>query len=235
VSDKSRKDRGQQGGQRNWLLIGAVAAALIVGGIYYLNTGSGTTTATATTDPAMSDLLQPGPLPEMELGNKDAPNTIIEYASLTCGHCANFHKTTFVDVKERYIDTGKVRYIFREFPFDNLAAAAFMLARCAGPDRYFPMIDALFQTQENWAFNQENPTEQLLQIARQAGISKERFDECLADKELLANIYEVRRRGHEIFGVESTPTFFVNGKRLRGASDIEEFDAVLSGEEPSEG
>ena len=97
---------------------------------------------------AQALLMQPGPLGDMALGDEKAPVTIIEYASMTCPHCAAFHATTYPELKKRYIDTGKVRFIFREFPLDQLALAAFVLARCAGPDKYFPMIETLFQTAE---------------------------------------------------------------------------------------
>ena len=91
-------------------------------------------------DPPLAELMQPGPLGDMVLGDEQAPVTIIEYASMTCPHCAHFHETTYPDLKKKYIDTGKVRFIFREFPLDQLAAAAFMLARCGGKDKYFPLI-----------------------------------------------------------------------------------------------
>jgi protein-disulfide isomerase len=228
------KEQTEGTSRRNLIVIAAgVVAALVAGVIYYRSTLPPTPTAArATGDPVLSDLLQKGPLEEMELGEANAPHVIVEYASMTCSHCATFHKTTFPALKEKYIDTGKVRYILREFPFDNLAAAAFMLARCAGPDKQFAMIDALFKTQESWAFAREgDPTEHLLQIARQAGFSKERFDECLGDQKLLENILEVRKRAYEVFGVNSTPTFFINGKRLKGTHALEDFEAVLI-EEP---
>ena len=102
----------------------------------------------------VSDLMQPGPLGDMALGPENAPVTIVEYASMTCPHCAHFSENTFPKLKERYIDTGKVRFIFREFPFDPVAAGAFMLARCAGKDKYFTMVETLFQKQDTWAVRQ---------------------------------------------------------------------------------
>ncbi len=129
----------------------------------------------AETVPA-AELMKPDALPEMIMGNDKAPVTVIEYASMTCPHCAHFQETTFPELKKRYIDTGKVRYIFREFPLDNLAAAAFMLARCAGKDdkdKYFALIDTLFQQQRQWAV--EKPLPPLLAIAKQAGFTEEFF------------------------------------------------------------
>jgi protein-disulfide isomerase len=183
-------------------------------------------------DPDVAALMQEGPLPDIVIGKTDAPITIVEYASMTCPHCADFQTNVFPKLKAQYIDTGKVRYMLREFPLDNLAAAAFMLARCAGNDRYYPMVDALFETQESWAAPGIDAKEKLLQIARQAGISKDEFDKCLADKELFAKIVKTREIGHEKFGVDSTPTFFINGKRLKGDHQLEDFQ-VAFGEKPA--
>lgn len=119
----------------------------------------------------VAELMKPGPLGDKSLGNEKAPVTIIEYASMTCSHCANFHATVYPVLKKKYIDTGKVRFIFREFPLDAVATAAFMLARCAPPDKYFAMIDVLFEQQKNWAFTKEN-AKGLLAIAKQAGFSQ---------------------------------------------------------------
>ena len=170
-------------------------------------------------------LMQPGPLGDMALGDEKAPVTIIEYASMTCPHCAAFHATTFQEIKKRYIDTGKVRFIFREFPLDQLALAAFLLARCAGPDKYFPMIDTLFQMQKEWVI--QKPLGPLLAIAKQAGMSEQAFNECLQDKKLIDGIEEVRQTAMKL-NVQSTPSFFVNGKPLRGAGNIEDFEKAMA-------
>jgi protein-disulfide isomerase len=170
----------------------------------------------------------------MVMGSADAPNTIVEYASMTCSHCAKFQTEVFPELKTKYLDTGKAKYMLREFPLDSLATAAFMVARCSGSDRYYPMIDALFETQSVWALQGSEGKDKLLQISRQAGFSKERFDECLADEELFKKIVAVRDRGHEAFQIDSTPTFFVNGKRLSGHK-IEDFDEVLEGADKTAG
>src|SRR5262245_6596735 len=167
------------------------------------------------------ELLQPGPLGEMSMGPDNAQVTIVEYASMTCPHCAHFHEQTLPELKKRYIDTGKVRFIFREFPFDPLAAGAFMLARCAEKDKYFPMIDALFSQQTTWAV--QKPIEPLFAIAKQAGYTKETFEACLANQKVLEGIEWVRSRGAQKFGVDSTPTFFINGTRHKGALSIDDF------------
>ena len=176
-------------------------------------------------DPAK--LLEAGPLPEMALGEEGAPVTIVEYASMTCPHCAHFHATTFPELKEKYIDTGKVLFIFREFPFDPRAEAGFMLARCSD-DKYFAMIDVLFEKQDSWA-PVENARDPMLQIAKLAGFTQESFEACLTDQKLLDDIRAVRKRGAEEFGVEATPTFFINGQKYSGAMSIEEMSAVIDG------
>lgn len=174
---------------------------------------------------SMADLAVAGPLGDEVLGKADAPVTIIEYASMTCGHCANFHNKTYPILKQRYIDTGKVKFIMREFPLDPLAAAGFMLARCAGKDKYYPMIEVLFHKQNEWAVQQPLPP--LTAIAKQAGLSQEKFEACLSDQKVLDGIEATRARGSEKFGVNSTPTFFVNGKMMRGAVSIEELEKEI--------
>lgn len=170
-------------------------------------------------------LIESGVLPEMSLGNADAKVTIVEYASMTCPHCAHFHETTLPELKTKYIDTGKVRMIFREFPFDPRAEAGFMLARCS-KDNYFPMIDVLFKQQANWAAV-ENAQAALLQLAKLAGFSQQQFEACLTDQKLLDDIRAVRARGEKDFGVTSTPTFFINGSKYPGAMSIAEFSAII--------
>ncbi len=175
----------------------------------------------------MAKLIEPGALPEMMLGQADAPVTIVEYASMTCPHCAHFHETTLPEIKKKYIDTGKARLIFREFPFDPRAEAAFMLARCS-KDNYFPMIDVLFRQQGNWAAV-DNAKDALLQISKLAGFSQESFEACLTDQKLLDDVRAVRTRGAEEFKIDSTPTFFINGNTYKGALTIEEMSAIIDG------
>lgn len=175
----------------------------------------------------MAKVLQPGSLPENVLGKEDAPVTIVEYASMTCGHCAHFHETTFPALKEKYIDTGKARLIFREFPFDPRAEAGFMLARCS-KDNYFAMVDVLFKQQEAWAGVQDAKAA-LLQISKLAGFSQESFEACLTDQKLLDDVKAVQKRGADEFKVDSTPTFFINGNVYKGAMSIEDMSAVIDG------
>jgi protein-disulfide isomerase len=175
----------------------------------------------------MAKLLEPGALPDMVMGKADAPVTIVEYASMTCPHCAHFHETTLPSLKTKYIDTGKARLILREFPFDPRAEGGFMLARCSN-ENYFPMVDVLFKQQQTWA-TAENASAALLQIAKLAGFTQERFEACLTDQKLLDQIRAVRERGTKDFGVDSTPTFFINGKQYKGALSIEEMSAIIDG------
>lgn len=214
-----------------WLyIVGAVVAVAVIGGyIFYWRDSSAGGSPGEKTDPDLAELMAPGPLPDLSLGKEDAPNTIVEYASMTCPHCAHFHKVVLPELKTKYIDTGQARLILREFPLDGLAVAASMLARCAGPDRHYPMIGALFETQETWAVAGEDGKDKLLQIAKQAGFTKEKFDACVGDKELFNKIVETRARGNETFGVDSTPTFFINGKRLTGEPTLAAFEAMLTG------
>jgi protein-disulfide isomerase len=173
----------------------------------------------AADEPSPAGLNQPGPLGDVVLGSDKAPVTIIEYASMTCPHCAHFSETTFPELKKRYIDTGKVKFIFREFPLDRLAAAGFMLARCAGNDKFMPIIETLFSKQSDWVVQQ--PIEPLKAIAKQFGFTEDSFNQCLANQKILDDIQTVRDRGVQL-GVNSTPTFFVNGKKLVGDVSLDD-------------
>jgi len=180
-------------------------------------------------DPTMEELMRAGPLPDIVLGKPDAPVTVIEYASMTCPHCAHFSKTTFPDLKTKYIDTGKVRFIFREFPLDELAAAAAMLARCidkTNGEKAMAVIEVLFASQEKWAVR--NPLPQLQQIGKQAGLSQQAFEECLANQKLYNDVLAMRERGSKEYKVESTPTLFVNGKIQKGGVSFEELEKLIA-------
>jgi protein-disulfide isomerase len=215
---------------RRHLIGGAAAAALLAaGGIGYYawnRPGAAVAQTSVGSDVPMAELLLPGPLGDHAMGSADAPVTIVEYASMTCPHCASFHETTYPAMKKKYVDTGKVRFIFREFPLDPLAAAGSMLARCAGKDKYFPMIETLFAQQKDWAV--QKPLQPLFAIARQAGFTQQSFDECLANQEILNGIEESRKRAAEKFKVTSTPTFFINGKLFRGVLTMDELDKQVA-------
>lgn len=168
----------------------------------------------------VAELHKPPELGDMTLGaGEDAKVIIVEYASATCPHCASFHKDAFRKLKAEYLDTGKVRFIFREFPLNDAALAAFMIARAAPKDSYFPIIDVLFETLDTWA---KNPAEGLLNIARQAGFSEEKFNATLRDEALARGIMAIRDGG-VAFGVQGTPTFFINGELHEGERTFEAF------------
>jgi protein-disulfide isomerase len=168
-----------------------------------------------------------GPLEDIPMGSASAPVTIIEYASLTCPHCAAFSNGVFPRLKERYIDTGKVRFIMRLYPTQpvNLSEAAYMLARCGGPDKFYPLIETFFQQQEKWVVR--NAREPMLAIAKQAGFTEQSFDACLGDKELLNKVVQVSNTASSKFQVDSTPTFFINGEKFGGEMPIDQFDKAI--------
>ncbi|MFM9975382.1 MAG: DsbA family protein [Beijerinckiaceae bacterium] len=172
------------------------------------------------------DLAEAGPLGDKILGNSLAPVTCIEYASLTCGHCAAFHETGFKFLKDKYIDAGKLRFILRDFPLDPLSAAGFMLSHCAGEGKYYPMVDLLFSQQKTWT-QTDKPVDALLSLARQAGFSQESFEVCLKNQTMYEGVNAVRKRGSEKFGVDSTPTFFFNGRKATGNLTVQQLEAII--------
>jgi protein-disulfide isomerase len=172
-----------------------------------------------------SDVAKPQSLPDMALGPANASVTITEYASMTCPHCAAFNDNVFPKIKSEYVDTGKVRYVFREFPLDIKAAAGSMLARCIAKDdagKYFAVIDMLFKQQNDWVT--KNTTETLTRIGKQAGLSQQAVEDCLKDQALLDKIAADQKFANEVLKVNSTPTFFINGEMIRGETSFEEFD-----------
>jgi protein-disulfide isomerase len=175
------------------------------------------TAAAATTQEMLADRF---------LGNAKAPVTVIEYASLTCPHCAAFENETFPGFQAKYVDTGKVHYIFRDFPLDQLAARGSMMARCADPDQYFGFITVLYKQQDNWAAAQD-PMAALARIGLLGGMSKAQFDACMADKELLDGILKIRQDAQVNLKVNSTPTFFINGVKYEGDMSLDDLSKIL--------
>jgi len=175
-----------------------------------------------------SDVAKPVSLPDMAIGPADAAVTITEFASMTCPHCAAFNAEVFPKIKSTYIDTGKIRYIFREFPLDIKAAAGSMLARCiANGDapKYFAVTDMLFRQQNDWVA--KNTTETLARIGKQAGLSQQQVETCLKDQTLLDKIAADQKYASDVLKVDSTPTFFVNGERIKGEASFEEFQKKI--------
>jgi protein-disulfide isomerase len=172
-----------------------------------------------------SDVAKPQSLPDMALGPANASVTVTEYASMTCPHCAAFNENVFPKIKSEYIDSGKVRYVFREFPLDIKAAAGSMLARCIAKDdagKYFAVVDMLFKQQNDWVV--KNTTETLTRIGKQAGLSQQAVEDCLKDQALLDKIAADQKFANEVLKVNSTPTFFINGEMIKGETSFEEFD-----------
>jgi len=173
---------------------------------------------------AASDIAKPVSLPDMALGPANATVTITEYASMTCPHCAAFDETVFPKIKSEYIDTGKVRYVFREFPLDIKAAAGSMLARCIAKDdagKYFAVIDLLFKQQSEWVM--KDTTDTLVLIGKQAGLSQKTTEACLSDQTMLNKLTADQKYATDVLKVNSTPTFFINGEKIQGEASFEEF------------
>lgn len=196
-----------------------------VAGLCLLATGVAPANAQGAYD--MSEMLKPGSLPDQVMGKTDAPITVIEYASMTCIHCAHFHETVFPYLKEKYIDTGKVRMIYREFPLDPLAAAASMLIRCSPQDKYFDLLGVFYGKRDVW-ISSEKPVEALQSFAKQIGFTEATFKTCITDQKLFDGINETRTRGSEKFKIDGTPTFFINGRKEVGISSKEELDKALA-------
>jgi len=222
---KSKKSAGGEGKSGlTFIILGALAVLIAAGAAYlYIPSQSG--------EVAIGGVMEPGPLPEYALGSADAPVTVIEYASMTCHHCADFHKTVLPKLKQQYIDTGKVRYILREFPGDQVAFSISALARCAGEQKFYPFIDAVFSTYDNWACGDCDTKGGIMTLWKQAGKSEADFDKCLdpeGNKAVLAGINEIRKKGLEEYGVDATPTIFVNGNKLTGGNTIEELEKAIN-------
>ena len=172
----------------------------------------------------LSDLLTAPEEGEMEMGPADAKVTIVEYGSASCPHCAAFYKDVFLKLKPDYIDTNKVRFIFREFPHNDQGLAAFMVARCAPKEKYFPLLDVFFTTQQTWVPDAFNG---LKNIAQQAGMSAADFDACLKNEKVAKAILDVREKGSKKYGVTGIPYIFVNGKTLEGEQTYDSFKAII--------
>ena len=161
------------------------------------------------------------------LGNPDAPITIVEYASLTCPHCAHFTNDVLPELKKKWIDTGKAKLVLRDYPLDEPALRAAMIARCAPPDRFYAYVDTFFGAQEKWVTARDY-RDALARLVKLGGMSREEFDQCLKNTTLENKIVEGRLIASKELDVNSTPTFFINGTKFTGAPTVEEFDKALS-------
>ena len=166
-------------------------------------------------------------LPDMALGPAKAPVTIVEYASMTCPHCAAFEQNVFPMLRSKYIDTGKVRFVFREFPLDIVAAEASMLARCAAnndAEKFFDVVDRVFKQQDQLM---AQPLQALRMIGKQSGMSEQAVDACGTNQAELDKIAADQKIAHEVLKVDATPTLFINGEMLKGGPSFEELDKKI--------
>lgn len=175
---------------------------------------------------AADTVTPPDGYPERVLGKEDAPVTIYEYSSLTCPHCADFHAETLPDLKKTYFDTGRAKLVFRDFPLDPLALAGALIARCAPEAVYFKLLDILFAKQGDWA-RAANPVEALKQYGRLSGMSDAALDACLKNEDLLKAIQSVQTQANERLGIDSTPSFVINGEVVAGARSAEAFGTLI--------
>lgn len=177
-------------------------------------------------NPSMRDVMQSGPLPERAVGRADAPVTVIKYASLTCPYCRKFQLETFPLLKKRYIDTGKMRFILREFPIGFQSGAATIALRCVPAKNYFEAYSALLKAQSRWV-SQEVRRDPIWQVVRRFGLTRAQFDQCYDDKQLIANLNAVKERGRTL-GVIGTPNFFIGNRLYKRVLTMTDFDAAMS-------
>lgn len=218
----------------------AAVAVIAVGGWYFWqqssseapapHMASGSTSASApATDskpPVAANKKMKVSPSDKSLGSLNAPVTLVEYASMTCPHCAAFHANTYPELKKKYIDTGNVRLVFRDFPFDQLAYQASVLAHCSGDDAFFTVTEILFKQQEKWA-RAKNPKEAIIKIGQSVGVSRKKYESCLADEKLGESILTDRLIGQNDFKVNSTPTLFINGEKVAGNQSFEALEKII--------
>ncbi len=208
------------------LKLGPATIVVLVGTAIGLASCGGAVGTTA--DPAIfqtDQILEPGPLGEREYGNRNAPVTIVEYVSLTCPHCRNYHAKIFPKVKRQYVDTGKLRYIVREFPIGRTAGTAAMATRCAPKNKHIALTEAYLSRQSEWV-SQEIRRDAIYGIAKSSGMSRAEFDKCISNQSIIDGLTEVKKRGRK-YGVIGTPTLFINGQKLQGAVTFEEVKALI--------
>jgi protein-disulfide isomerase len=172
-------------------------------------------------NPTVAEIMEAGPLGEMSWGKADAPVTLVQYQSLTCRYCRRFHMETFPQLKKEFIDTGKVRYILREFPIGKSSGTATIALRCAPADKYLALYGKFMEQQGAWVA-QDVRTDQILKVAAQVGVTGDQFSACLADKDMIAKLAQIKDRGRKL-GIIGTPNYFLNGKLVKseiGLGDI---------------
>ncbi len=179
--------------------------------------------------PTLAEVLQPGPLPEISWGREDAPVTLVQYASMTCRHCRSFHATVYPELKRQFIDTGKVRYILREFPIGKSSGTATIAMRCAPPDKFIALFGKFMEQQGNWV-SQDVRTDQIMKVAAQVGITGEQFDGCLKNQDMITKLNQIKDRGRQL-GIIGTPNFFINARLVKGTLGLDDIRAAVAAAE----
>ena len=177
-------------------------------------------------NPAVAEIMQPGPLPEMAQGRTDAPVTIVQYASLTCPHCRHFHETTYPQLKRDFIDTGKVRYVLREFPIGKTSGNATIALRCAAPEKYFDLYGKFMTQQASWV-SMEVRLDPIFAVAKQVGMTRQQFDACLQNQAMIDGLKQIKERGRKL-GIIGTPNFFAQGKLIKSELTIEDIRKLVA-------
>ena len=213
---------------RNILIVagGVVAVAAIAAGVYFGARAPSSPPPVAAVSAPNKAALESVQAGDHVLGDPKAPITVIEYASLTCSHCAHFHTQILPEIKKKWIDTGKVKLVYRDFPLDQVAAKAAQIAECAGNDKYFGVLDIIFRGQSQWA-TAADPLAELAKPLRIAGMGENEIKACLAN-DAMSNAVIKDYQGGEAMGVNSTPTLFINGQLYRGSRSVDELDGVFS-------
>lgn len=227
------------------LLAAAVALIVALGAVWFGMGGreaavaqetTATTTATTTAAPATTAAAPSATessvvskVPDMVLGQADAPVTMIEYASFTCPHCANFHNDVFEQVKKNYIDTGKVRFVYREVYFDKFGLWGAIMARCGGPEKYFGISDILFTKQREWLASgtEQGIADALRTIGLSAGLTDDQIKACMADQDQAKAMVETYQKNATADAIQGTPTFIINGEKLSGEMSFDEMAKVI--------
>jgi len=220
-----------------WIGVAAIVAIMVAAAIgYQFLTPPEIEPAVATSTTAAPDTAMPAGRPEIHaddkiLGSPEAPVTMIEYASLTCPHCATFHNDSLPRIKSELIEKGLMRLVFRDFPLDQVALRAALLARCAPDERYFNLLEVLFRTQSDWA-QAADPAGALAQIGRTAGMSQATIDGCVTDQARVDRIVAGYQEAQSSFDVRSTPTFIINGEKHTGTLAFEDIEKIVMGLAP---
>ncbi len=175
----------------------------------------------------VTELMKPDALSEIAMGDASAPVTIVEYHSMTCPHCAHFHKDVLPTLDEKYIKTGKVRLVLRDFPLNQLDAVAFMMLRCRPEDKYLENVKLFYETQKDWAYT-DKPKDAIMALSQKIGFTQETFDACLKDEKLWDGLVSVAKKAAETFKVDGTPAFFINGTRQGSIASVEELETKLA-------